>query len=96
LFTLGREAGKLVKRKRVVVGDEVSTLSEDSTVVSNTVDAAVVPVYLEIDFAVPYKPICLLGVRVGGEGLKGDSLEPLPKIELSSFTVVLGGEVICP
>ena len=80
----------------MVVGDEVSTLSDDSTVVSNTVDEVVVPVYLAIDFAVPYNPICLLGVRVGGDGLKGDSLRPLPKIEPSNLTVVVGGEVICP
>ena len=78
------------------MGDEVSTLSDDSTVVSNTVVEAVVPVYLDIDFPVPYNPICLFGVRVGGEGLKGDSLRPLPNIDPSSFTVVVGGEVICP
>ena len=96
MFTLGREAGNVVKRNRVVVGDEVSTLSDDSTVVSNTVDEAVVPVYLETDFAVPECPICLLGVRVGWEGLKGDSLWPFPKIEPSNLTVVVGGEVICP
>jgi len=80
----------------VVVGDEVSTLSDDSTVVSSTVDEAVVPVYLETDFAVPYSPICLFGVREGGEGLKGDSLMSLPNIEPSNLTVVVGGEVICP
>ena len=42
LLTRGRDAGKDVKRKRVVVGDVVPTLSDDSTVVSTALLAAVV------------------------------------------------------
>lgn len=44
LLTRGREAGKEVKRNRVVVGDDVLTLSADSSVVSSILVAAVAAV----------------------------------------------------
>ena len=99
LFTRGNEAGKDVKRKRViVVGEAVSTLSDDdSRGVSSTVLAAVVPVlcHWDIDLAVPNGPVRRFGVMAGGERGKEedpDSL-PLPKIEPSSLTFILGGDV---
>lgn len=67
LLTRGRDAGNDVNRNRVVVGEAVPTLSDDSNVVSTAVLAAVVPVavvlqYLERDLAVPKGPVRIFGV----------------------------------
>lgn len=90
MLTRGSEAGKEVKRNLVVVGEDVSTLSVDSKVVSNTVLATVVPVlfHFELDFAVPSVPGCLVGVKAGGSAAVVG-----PKIELSIFVEVLGGDI---
>ena len=66
MLTLGNEAGNEVKRKRVVVGDDVSTLS-DSKVVSSKAVLAVVPVlyHFVVDFVAEVDPkvVWRIGVK---------------------------------
>ena len=62
MLTRGNEAGNEVKRKRVVVGDDVSTLS-DSKVVSSKAVLAVVPVLYHFVVEVDPKVAWRVGVR---------------------------------
>ena len=77
LLTLGREAGKEVKRNRVVAGEEVSTLS-DSKVVSSNVVAEVAVVHVLCHFGVGFivGPTPRVGVSACGE----DSQEVPPNV----------------
>jgi hypothetical protein len=70
LLTLGSDSGNDVKRKRLVVGDDVSTLS-DSKVVSSKAVVAVVPVlyHFDNDFFVDVKAEGSFVERVGVWGL---------------------------
>lgn len=82
---------------RVVVGEDVSTLSADvdidvePRVDSRIVLAAVVPVlcvlfHLDMDLTPLKGPVCLVGVKAG-EDAKMEALEAFAKTELSSLLV---------